>query len=92
MPIDAPSTVDIATGLADRELLDRALAGLAPGHRAVVALHYLLGMPLPEVAAALGIPSGTAKSRLHYALAAMRTQVTAEPDPSPATVAGGQLA
>jgi DNA-directed RNA polymerase specialized sigma24 family protein len=49
-------------------------------------------MPLPEVAAALGIPSGTAKSRLHYALAAMRTQVTAEPDPSPATVAGGQLA
>jgi RNA polymerase sigma-70 factor (ECF subfamily) len=88
-PIDAPSTADIATGLADRELLDRALAGLAPGHRAVVALHYLLGMPLPEVAASLGIPLGTAKSRLHYALAAMRITVTAEPDTIPATVAGG---
>jgi len=88
-PIDAPSTVDIATGLADREMLDRALAGLAPRHRAVVALHYLLGMPLPEVAASLGIPLGTAKSRLHYALAAMRTSVTAEPDTAPATVAGG---
>jgi RNA polymerase sigma-70 factor, ECF subfamily len=88
-PLDAPSTVDIATGLADRELLDRALAGLAPSHRAVVALHYLLGMPLPEVAAALGIPTGTAKSRLHYALAAMRISVTAEPDTAPATVAGG---
>ena len=88
-PIDAPSTVDIATGLADRQLLDQALAGLAPGHRAVVALHYLLGMPLPEVAASLGIPLGTAKSRLHYALAAMRISVTAEPDTAPATVAGG---
>ena len=90
--IDAPASRDVAGDLADRQLLDQALASLAPSHRAVVALHYLLGMPLPEVAAALGIPSGTAKSRLHYALAAMRTQVTAEPDPSPATVAGGQLA
>ena len=53
--------------------LDGALRRLDPAHRAVVALHYLLGMPLPEVAASLGIPLGTAKSRLHYALAAMRT-------------------
>ena len=88
-PIHAPATIDIATGLADRELLDQALAGLAPGHRAVVALHYLLGMPLPEVAAALAIPLGTAKSRLHYALAAMRISVTAGLDTAPATVAGG---
>jgi len=88
-PIDAPSTVDIATDLADRELLDQALAGLAPSHRAVVALHYLLGMPLPEVAASLGIPPGTAKSRLHYSLAAMRIAVTTEPETAPATVAGG---
>jgi hypothetical protein len=34
---------------------------------------------------------GTAKSRLHYALAAMRATVTGEPEPGPA-VAGGQLA
>lgn len=91
-PIDSPATRDVAGSLADRELLDQALAGLQPGHRAVVALHYLLGMPLPDVAKTLGIPVGTAKSRLHYALAAMRTTVTAEPDPIPATVAGGQLA
>jgi len=57
-----------------------------------VALHYLLGMPLPEVARAMGIPLGTAKSRLHYALGAMRTTVTAEPEAAPAVVSGGQLA
>jgi RNA polymerase sigma-70 factor, ECF subfamily len=88
-PIDQAATHDVAGALADRQLLDQALAGLAPSHRAVVALHYLLGMPLPEVAASLQIPLGTAKSRLHYALAAMRISVTAEPEAAPATVAGG---
>jgi DNA-directed RNA polymerase specialized sigma24 family protein len=44
------------------------------------------------VARALGIPHGTAKSRLHYALAAMRTTVTAEPETVPTTIAGGQPA
>jgi len=92
IPIDSPATHDVAGALADRQLLDQALAGLAPGHRAVVALQYLLGMPLPEVAASLRIPLGTAKSRLHYALGAMRTVVTAEPEPVPVAVAGGKLA
>jgi RNA polymerase sigma-70 factor (ECF subfamily) len=91
-PIDSLATPDVAGALADRELLDQALGGLEPGHRAVVALHYLLGMPLPEVAASLGIPLGTAKSRLHYALAAMRTRVALDAEPVPGAVAGGQLA
>jgi RNA polymerase sigma-70 factor, ECF subfamily len=90
-PIDSPVITDFAVGLADREVVDQALAGLAPAHRAVVALHYLLGMPLPDVARALGIPHGTAKSRLHYSLAAMRMSVTVEPEAIPA-VAGGQVA
>ena len=75
--------------LADRELVDEALRGLDPGHRAVVALHYLLGMPLPQVATSLGIPIGTAKSRLHYALAAMR-MAAAEPDTAPGPVTEGR--
>ena len=91
-PIDMPSAADTAASLADRQLLDDALARLDPGHRAVVALHYLLGMPLPEVAASLSIPLGTAKSRLHYALAAMRTTVTGVAEPSVEAVTGGQLA
>ena len=90
-PVDMPTTTDTAGSIADREVLHEALARLDPGHRAVVALHYLLGMPLPDVAASLQIPLGTAKSRLHYALAAMRTTVTGEADPVPVVV-GGQIA
>jgi RNA polymerase sigma-70 factor (ECF subfamily) len=90
--IDSPVASDHSGALADRELVDAALRRLDPGHRAVVAMYYLLGVPLPEVAASLGIPLGTAKSRLHYALAAMRLAVTAEPDPAPTTVRGGQVA
>jgi RNA polymerase sigma-70 factor, ECF subfamily len=90
-PLDSPTQPDLSGSLADRELVDQALRRLDPGHRAVVALHYLLGMPLPEVAASLGIPLGTAKSRLHNALAAMRRS-TADPDPAPEPVPGGQVA
>jgi RNA polymerase sigma-70 factor (ECF subfamily) len=90
-PIDAMKMPDHTSAFDDRELLDAALRRLDPGHRAVVALHYLLGMPLPEVAAALGIPYGTAKSRVHYALAAMRTGALAETEQT-VTVPGGQLA
>jgi len=91
-PLDAPSQPDPSGSLADRELVDRALARLDPGHRAVVALHYLLGMPLPEVAASLGIPLGTAKSRLHHALAAMRRSTLAVSEQASSHVPGGQIA
>ncbi len=90
-PLDSPAHDDPAAALADRELVDAALARLDPGHRAVVALHYLLGMPMPMVATSLGIPLGTAKSRLHHAIAAMRP-VVAEPEAAPAAVTGGQVA
>ena len=55
-------------------------------------MHYLLGMPLQEVASSLGIPLGTAKSRMHYALGAMRIAVTAEPAAPQERARGGQLA
>jgi RNA polymerase sigma-70 factor (ECF subfamily) len=90
-PLDIVAGSDSAAALADRQLLEDALARLDPGHRAVVALHYLLGVPLPEVAVSLGIPLGTAKSRLHYALVAMRTTVVGRSEVAEAAV-GGQLA
>jgi RNA polymerase sigma-70 factor (ECF subfamily) len=91
-PIDAMNEADHASAFDEREILDAALRHLDPGHRAVVALHYLLGMPLPDVAASLGIPYGTAKSRLHYALAAMRAEASAEAGHPATAMAGGQLA
>jgi RNA polymerase sigma-70 factor, ECF subfamily len=89
--IHPAAPADVAASLADRDLVDAALTRLDPGHRAVVALHYLLGMPLPAVASSLGIPLGTAKSRLHHALAAMRVTVTDVPSPAPATASGGPV-
>jgi RNA polymerase sigma-70 factor (ECF subfamily) len=89
---DAPTTPDHAASLIDAELIDRALGRLEPGHRAVVALHYLVGMPLTEVAATLHIPVGTAKSRLHHSLVTMRATVPTPGDPATSTASGGQLA
>ena len=91
-PIEMPATTDVAGEVADRDMLEEALACLEPGHRAVVVLHYFLGMPLPEVAAAIGIPLGTAKSRLHHALATMKSAVLREPTTTRSAVAGGHLA
>ena len=90
-PIDVPAPRDPTGDLADRLRLDAALERLSPAHRAVVVLHYSLGLPLPEAAASLGIPVGTAKSRLHYALVEMRVQVTGDVAPRD-RVSGGQLA
>jgi RNA polymerase sigma-70 factor (ECF subfamily) len=85
---------DLPGALARRDLLDRALASLDAGHRAVVALHHLLGMPLADVAVALRLPLGTVKSRNHYALAAMRVSVLGEPERTDVheTISGGLLA
>jgi len=91
-PIHGPSIGDIASVVADRELLERALRGLDPEWRAIVVLHYFLGMPLPEVAAILRVPLGTAKSRLHRSLAAMRLAIGDDDLTAPNPVPGGQLA
>jgi len=70
--IHAPMSADHAGSVADRDAIDRALRRLEPDGRAVIVLHYYLGLPIAEVAAALRIPAGTAKSRLSRALAVMR--------------------
>jgi RNA polymerase sigma-70 factor (ECF subfamily) len=78
-PLVDPAIADGMAIIADRELLDQALRRLDPEWRAVVVLHYYLGMPLPAVAVSLGIPIGTAKSRLHRSLAAMRLAIDDDP-------------
>ena len=63
---------DHATAIVDRAALEDAFGRLTPEHRAVVVLHHHLGYPLTEIAATLGIPVGTARSRLHYAIRQLR--------------------
>jgi len=46
-------------------------------------MHHYLGMPLEEIADVLGVPSGTARSRLHYALRRLRAAIEAADDIEP---------
>ena len=68
---------DPGAWIADHDALERAFRRLSPEQRAIVVLHFYLDMPLTEIAAALGIPAGTARSRLHYALAGLRAALDA---------------
>jgi RNA polymerase sigma factor (sigma-70 family) len=83
---------DIGAFVVDRDQVERALRRLDPDRRAIVVVHFFLGLPLPETAEALGIPLGTAKSRLHRALAAMRAELDLAPSPEAVELPGGQTA
>jgi RNA polymerase sigma-70 factor, ECF subfamily len=73
-----PTTGDSAASLADRDQLERGFRRLKPEQRAVVVLHHYLGLTMPEVAEVVGIPPGTAKSRLHYAMEVLRAALEAD--------------
>jgi DNA-directed RNA polymerase specialized sigma24 family protein len=91
-PILIPMTADFTSDVVDRDLLDRGLRALEPSWRAIVVLHYFLGMPLPEVASALSIPLGTAKSRLHRAIGLLRVTVAGDAVVETPAVPEGRLA
>ncbi len=56
----------------DAQRVRRAVAELPEEHRLVVELRFFAGATLDEIAAALGCPVGTVKSRLHYGLVKLR--------------------
>jgi RNA polymerase sigma factor (sigma-70 family) len=75
-PDDAPQVEqDFARVFDDRDRLRRQLQRLPIDQRTVVVLHFYLDLPLSDAAQILGVPVGTAKSRLHRALEAMRTSM-----------------
>jgi RNA polymerase sigma-70 factor (ECF subfamily) len=59
----------------DRQLVSAALRQLSPAHRSVLVETFYHGGTPATVARRLGIPDGTARSRLHYALHALRQEL-----------------
>ena len=78
-PLQTDRSIGDDTGsVADRDQLERAFARLKPEQRAVVVLHHYSGFSAAEIARILGVPEGTARSRLHYATEAMRAALEAD--------------
>lgn len=75
---DGSASSDEYVGVHDRDQLDRGFKRLPPEQRAILVFHHGLGMTMPEVADHLGIPLGTAKSRLSYAIASIRAALEAD--------------
>jgi RNA polymerase sigma-70 factor (ECF subfamily) len=82
--IEVASSVPVAMGsespdgVVRRQALERAFDRLEADDRALLVLHHLDGRPLAEIAGALDIPVGTAKSRLHHARQALERALARE--------------
>lgn len=78
LPLEAPDRTDDFNSVVERDQLDRGFRRLPPEQRAVFVFHHYLGLTLIEVAAELGVPLGTVKSRLHYATNTLRAALEAD--------------
>jgi RNA polymerase sigma-70 factor, ECF subfamily len=87
-----PATDDEIGSMVDRDQLERGFRRLKPEQRAVVVLHFYLGLTAPEIAETLGIPAGTAKSRLHYATETLRSALEADARGGPIAATNGHSA
>jgi RNA polymerase sigma-70 factor, ECF subfamily len=78
LPSDAdPADEDHVRSIVDRDQLERAFRLLSPDHRAVIVLRHFEGLSLAQIAEVIGVPVGTAASRLHYAARELRTALDA---------------
>ena len=87
LPAHEPIQADASGEVVDRDQLERGFRRLSIDHRAVVVLHHYLDMPLDRVADVLGIPAGTARSRLHHAMRGLRAALDADARPTAREVA-----
>jgi RNA polymerase sigma-70 factor, ECF subfamily len=72
LDLEGSAPPDAGLSIHDRDELEHAFRLLPLDQRAVFVLHHHVGLPLVEIAETLGIPAGTARSRLHYATQALR--------------------
>lgn len=73
-----PEPSEVAERAELRQSIRRGIAALPEKHQLVIVLYYLNGLSLQETANTLGIALGTAKSRIHYALHALREHLAGE--------------
>jgi RNA polymerase sigma-70 factor (ECF subfamily) len=78
LPADEPRIGDGSGLVVDRDQLERGFRRLSIDHRAVVVLHHYLDLSYDEIAEALGVPVGTVRSRLFYAMRALRAAMEAD--------------
>ena len=81
LPVDEPVGPEAMSSVHDRDQLERGFRRLSIDHRAVVVLHHYLDLPLETVAETLGVPIGTVRSRLHYAMRGLRAALDADARP-----------
>jgi len=78
LPMDVPASNDDYLSVVDRDQLERGFRRLSPQQRALLVLRHFEGREPAEIAEILGIPVGTARSRLHHAHRAMRAALDAD--------------
>jgi RNA polymerase sigma-70 factor, ECF subfamily len=81
LPVDEPAAGEGLSTVVDRDQLERGFRRLSVEHRTVVVLHHYLDLPLDDIADTLGVPVGTVRSRLHYAMRALRAALEADARP-----------
>jgi RNA polymerase sigma-70 factor (ECF subfamily) len=74
---DAHATASI------RLALEPAFSRLSPDQRIIVVLRFWRDLPVDDIADRLGIPAGTVKSRLHYALRSLRAALESSEEARP---------
>jgi RNA polymerase sigma-70 factor (ECF subfamily) len=75
---DEPAIAGIERESDLHDQLERGLARIPAAQRAAVVLVYYLDLPLTDAAKAMGVPIGTAKSRLNRATQALRAAIEAD--------------
>ena len=75
---EPPPSGGSAEEVALRDAVRRGLQGLDDSLRAAVVLRFYADFAVSEIAAAMDVPEGTVKSRLHRAVAELRAALPAE--------------
>ena len=83
LPLASMTTPDGAIGVIARDQLERGIRRIPFEQRTVLVFHHYFGLTLSEIADRLDVPIGTVKSRLFYAMSAMRAVLEADARSTP---------